>query len=127
MSLRTSNKYGKISITDDAVAMVCSQVASECYGVVELVSRRLSDNLNRVWGKAQYGKGIKIATVDNLMFIEARCKYRGSQRIYKRVHYLHGADVYGNARQTLQRQRSRHKSLRLIKGKIYASSKWFRF
>ena len=70
MSLRTSNKYGKISITDDAVAMVCSQVASECYGVVELVSRRLSDNLNRVWGKAQYGKGIKIATVDNLMFIE---------------------------------------------------------
>ena len=70
MSLKTSNKYGTISITDDAVATVCSKAAAECYGVVELVSRRLSDNLNRIWGRAQYGKGIKIATVDNLMFIE---------------------------------------------------------
>ena len=44
MSLTTTNKYGKISISDEAVAAVASQVASECYGVVEMVSRRFSDN-----------------------------------------------------------------------------------
>jgi len=60
----------EISISDEAVAMVCSQAAAECYGVVELVSRRLSDNIGRLWGKTIYGKGVKIATVDNLIYID---------------------------------------------------------
>ena len=50
MSLTTSNKLGKISISDEAVAAVASQAASECYGVVEMVSRRFSDNIGSLWG-----------------------------------------------------------------------------
>ena len=50
--------------------MVCSHVASECYGVVELVSRRLTDNLSAIFNKQAYGKGIQVATVDNKIFIE---------------------------------------------------------
>lgn len=70
MSLTTTNKYGKISISDDAVSAVASQVASECYGVVEMVSRRLSDNIATLWGRHKPGKGVKVATVDNLMYVE---------------------------------------------------------
>ena len=70
MSLTTSNKYGKISISDEAVAAVASHAASECYGVVEMVSRRFSDNIGNLWGKNQVGKGIKVATVDNLIYVE---------------------------------------------------------
>ena len=70
MSLTTTNKYGKISISDDAVSAVASQVAPECYGVVEMVSRRLSDNIATLWGRHKPGKGVKVATVDNLMYVE---------------------------------------------------------
>ena len=70
MSLTTSNKYGKIAISDEAVAAVASHVASECYGVVEMVSRRFSDNIANLWGKTKPGKGIKVATVDNLVYVE---------------------------------------------------------
>lgn len=70
MSLKTSNIFGKISISDEAVAMVCSQAAFECYGVVDLVSRRLTDNLSRIFNKRNYGKGVKVTTVDNKIFIE---------------------------------------------------------
>ena len=70
MSLTTSNKFGKISITDEAVAAVASQAASECYGVVEMVSRRFSDNIGHLWGKHRLGRGVKVATVDNLIYIE---------------------------------------------------------
>ena len=70
MSLTTTNKYGKISISDEAVAAVASQVASECYGVVEMVSRRFSDNIATLWGRNKLGKGVKVATVDNLVYIE---------------------------------------------------------
>ena len=70
MSLTTTNKYGKIAISDEAVAAVAAQVASECYGVVEMVSRRFSDNIATLWGRNKLGKGVKVATVDNLVYIE---------------------------------------------------------
>ncbi len=70
MSLTTSNIYGKISISDEAVAIIASHAASECYGVVEMVSRRFSDNIGAFMGRDSRGKGVKVATVDNLMFLE---------------------------------------------------------
>ena len=70
MSLTTSNIYGKITISDEVVATVASQAASECYGVVEMVSRGFSDNISNLWGNASDGKGVKVTAVDNLMFIE---------------------------------------------------------
>ncbi len=70
MSLTTSNKLGKISISDEAVAAVASQAASECYGVVEMVSRRFSDNIGSLWGKHRLGRGVKVATEGNLIYAE---------------------------------------------------------
>lgn len=70
MSLTTSNIYGKISISDEAVAIVASHAASECYGVVEMVSRRFSDNIGNLWGKSNEGKGVKVTSVDNLIHAE---------------------------------------------------------
>lgn len=70
MSLTTSNKFGKISISDEAVQIVASHVASECYGVVDLVSRRFSDNLGQIFNKHPQGKGVQVATIDNLIYIE---------------------------------------------------------
>ena len=42
MPVTTSNIYGKISISDEAIAKVAAHAALECYGVVEMVSRKLS-------------------------------------------------------------------------------------
>ncbi len=70
MSLTTSNKFGKISISDEAVQAVASHTASECYGVVDLVSRRFSDNFGQLFNKNQHGKGVLVQTVDNFIYIE---------------------------------------------------------
>ena len=71
MSLTTSNKFGKISISDEAVQAVASHAASECYGVVDLVSRRFSDNFGQLFSKnPQQGKGVIVQTVDNFIYIE---------------------------------------------------------
>jgi uncharacterized alkaline shock family protein YloU len=69
MSLTTSNIYGKIIISDDVVAAVASQAASECYGVVEMVSRGFGDNISSLLGNSSTSKGVKVTAVDNLMFI----------------------------------------------------------
>lgn len=70
MSLLTSNIYGKISISDDAIAVVASVAAGECYGVSELVSRRLSDSLSELFNRVTIGKGIKVNTMENLIFLD---------------------------------------------------------
>lgn len=70
MALKTTNIYGSITIEDEAVAMVVSKIARECYGVAELVSRRLSDNVLALFNKEPVGKGVKIVTADNKIFID---------------------------------------------------------
>ena len=47
MSVKTSNAYGKISISDQAIAKVTAYASLECYGIVELVSRRFTDSLSQ--------------------------------------------------------------------------------
>ena len=69
MSLATSNIYGRITITDDAVATVASHAASECYGVAELISNRFSDIVADLFNKKKYGRGIRVTTMDNRIFL----------------------------------------------------------
>ncbi|MDR1940187.1 MAG: Asp23/Gls24 family envelope stress response protein [Clostridiales bacterium] len=69
MALATSNIYGGITISDEAVAMVAAYAASECYGVAELISNRLSDIVADIFNKKKYGKGVRVTTVDNRIFL----------------------------------------------------------
>ena len=70
MALSTFNKYGNINISDSAVAVIVSRVALDCYGVVELVSRRLSDSIMMLFKREPLGKGVKIVTMDNRIFVD---------------------------------------------------------
>ncbi len=70
MAVHTSNNYGKISISDEAIANVAGYFALECYGVVDLVPRRLSDNLAELLKKRNYKKGVKVTTHDNKISLE---------------------------------------------------------
>lgn len=70
MALTTSNVYGNITISDDAVAMLINKVASDCYGVLELVSRRLTDSLLMLFKKIPVAKGVKLVSVGNQVFVD---------------------------------------------------------
>ncbi len=69
MSVKTSNAYGRISISDDVIAMVAGYAALECYGVHELVSRRFTDSIASIFNKQPYGSGVKVVSVDNKIYI----------------------------------------------------------
>ncbi|MBQ9145058.1 MAG: Asp23/Gls24 family envelope stress response protein [Clostridia bacterium] len=70
MAVKTSNKYGKITVSDDAVVMVANHVAGECYGVVDLVSRRLTDSLAQLFRSNSNTKGVKITCVEHYIYID---------------------------------------------------------
>jgi len=65
MAVKTSNKFGKIVISDYAIAMIANHSAYECYGVEELISRRFSDSLIELFNKIPNTKGVKVLTIDN--------------------------------------------------------------
>lgn len=70
MAVNTANSYGKISISDEAIAIVAGHTALECYGVVDLVAKKLSDNFAMLFKKQNFNKGVKVLTVDNKIYID---------------------------------------------------------
>ena len=49
---------------------MAAHTALECYGVVDLVSRRFSDNFNRMISQSELGKGVNVQIIDNLIYVE---------------------------------------------------------
>ena len=70
MSVTTNNAYGKISISDLAIAKVASHTALEAYGIVEMVSRRFTDSLAILFKKDSGGRGIKVTTSGNRIYVD---------------------------------------------------------
>ena len=70
MAVKTSNASGNISISDQAIAKVTSHAALDCYGIVELVSRRFTDSLFELFGKSTGAKGVKVVTSGDRIFID---------------------------------------------------------
>ena len=70
MSVNTINSYGKISVTDESIALVVGHTALECYGVVDLVARKFGDSFREVFNKQKKSRGIKILTIGDRIHID---------------------------------------------------------
>ena len=70
MSVNTSNVFGKISISDSAIAKVAKNAALECYGIVDTSSKKLIDSLSELLKKQPDGRGIKVVTLGDRIFID---------------------------------------------------------
>ncbi|MCI8476042.1 MAG: Asp23/Gls24 family envelope stress response protein [Clostridia bacterium] len=70
MSVNTSNVYGKISISDSAIAKVAKNAALECYGIVDTVSSKLTDSIGELFKKQPDGRGVKVVTNGDRIYID---------------------------------------------------------
>lgn len=70
MSVSTKNVYGKISISDDAIALVARQACLDCYGIVEMVNKGFKDAISGLLVKGVPSTGVRIATTADKIFID---------------------------------------------------------
>ena len=70
MSVNTVNAYGRITVTEDAIAEVAGSSALECYGIIELVSKSLSDNIVGALKKRKMSRGVRVLTKGDRIFID---------------------------------------------------------
>ena len=70
MSVNTANAYGRITVTEEAIAQVAGFTALECYGIVDLVSKKMSDNLADLFNKRRISRGVRVLTNGDRIFID---------------------------------------------------------
>ena len=70
MSLNTINAYGKITVTDEAIALVAAHSTLECYGVVDLVAKKAKDVFLELVNKPSKTRGIKVLTIGDRISID---------------------------------------------------------
>lgn len=70
MSVSTSNAYGRITVTEEAVAQVAGSSALECYGVVDMISKRFTDSLADMLRKQKISKGVRVLTNGDRIYID---------------------------------------------------------
>ena len=70
MAVNTVNSYGKISVTNDSIALIVAHSALDVYGVVDLVSNKFADSLRELFKKTYKPRGIKITTISDRINID---------------------------------------------------------
>ena len=70
MAVKTSNTYGNISISNKAIAKFVSQIAMDCYGIVELQHFKFFDLIVDFFKNRSVTRGVKIQTVGDRIFID---------------------------------------------------------
>ena len=95
MSLRTINTYGEITITDEAVANVAGRLALDCYGVVDKVPRKFSDALADLFRRSSWGRGVKVVTKENRIYVDIYVVFRFGLSISAVAESLKSTIKYG--------------------------------
>lgn len=63
MDREITTDLGRLSLSEDVIATIAGVAATECYGVVGMASRRVTDGLAEILGRENLSKGVEV-TID---------------------------------------------------------------
>lgn len=70
MAIITNTTHGVIEYSDEVIADIAGVATTECYGVVGMASKRVSDGLWELLKKENLGRGVKTSLEENSIKIE---------------------------------------------------------
>lgn len=70
MSKEVVNELGKIEISEDVIATIAGAAAIECYGLVGMASRKITDGFTDLLGRENLSKGVVVSIQENEVIIE---------------------------------------------------------
>ncbi|MCL2369919.1 MAG: Asp23/Gls24 family envelope stress response protein [Firmicutes bacterium] len=75
MAVNTANAYGRIMVTDEAISEVAGFSALDCYGIVDLVTKKFCENISQFFRKGKVrraSRGVKVLTNGDKIFIDLK-------------------------------------------------------
>lgn len=64
------NEFGKIIISEEVIATIAGVSAMECYGLVGMASRKVSDGIAELLGREALSKGVTVAIEGNQVYVD---------------------------------------------------------
>ncbi|MCR4398846.1 MAG: Asp23/Gls24 family envelope stress response protein [Firmicutes bacterium] len=69
MDKEMSNQYGRLILSEEAIATIAGVAATECYGIVGMASRRVTDGIAELLGRENLSKGVEVTLDGNKVAI----------------------------------------------------------
>lgn len=64
------NQLGYVEISKEVIALLAGNAAMECYGLVGMASRKMSDGITELFGRENLGKGVEITISEEKLEID---------------------------------------------------------
>ena len=61
---------GKLVLSEEAIATIAGAAAIECYGVVGMAGRRMTDGISELLGKENLSKGVSVSIEGDEVYID---------------------------------------------------------
>ncbi|MDK2784219.1 MAG: hypothetical protein PWQ41_1329 [Bacillota bacterium] len=69
MLSESRTEYGNIAIGDEVIATLAGAAVMECYGIVGMASRRLTDGFVELLGRDNWSRGVEVKMDGNKVYI----------------------------------------------------------
>ncbi|HHV79787.1 MAG TPA: Asp23/Gls24 family envelope stress response protein [Firmicutes bacterium] len=69
MSKEIKTDLGLLSLSDEAIATIAGAAATECYGIVGMASRKVTDGLAELLGRENLAKGVEVSVSGDKAYI----------------------------------------------------------
>ena len=70
MSTTLPGSVGQVEISDDVLATVAGAAAVECYGLVGMASRKISEGIAEILGRDAISKGVQVTQDEGRLYID---------------------------------------------------------
>ena len=61
---------GKLVLSEEAIATVAGAAATECYGVVGMAGRKMTDGISELLGKENLSRGVSVSIEEDSLYID---------------------------------------------------------
>lgn len=65
-----TTELGKLILSEDAIATIAGAAAVECYGVVGMAGRKMTDGLSELLGRENLSKGVSVTLDGDDVYID---------------------------------------------------------
>ncbi|MGE5578816.1 MAG: Asp23/Gls24 family envelope stress response protein [Bacillota bacterium] len=66
----TETQLGRLVLSEEAIATIAGAAATECYGVVGMAGRKMSDGISELLGKENLSKGVSVTIEGDEVYVD---------------------------------------------------------
>lgn len=65
-----NTSLGRLVLSEEAIATIAGAAATECYGVVGMAGRKMTDGISELLGKENLSKGVSVSVEGDDVYID---------------------------------------------------------